>query len=341
MKASKGDSVMDTPRRAGSGPRRVARAFLIAASVLALAVLVRAVVPFDAAGPTGAWLAAQGLTPRFAEVAGLRVRYVRQGSGPTVLLLHTLATSIYTWREVLPALSADHDVVALDFPGFGASDQPADLRAEIYPTVLAGFVAHLGVPRVSVVGNGLGGTMGVIFAAFRPDRVERLALLNPSGYQMKLDEQPLILRLGTTRRAMAWAERFNLRRPLVRLGLREVFFDHTRVTGEEIEEYVAPLTRPGAMGSIQSLLATYPFSSSQFDTLARRVRAPTLLVWGLQDAWMPRSHVERYAAAIPGTRTILLDGCGHLPQEENPQEVVAALRRFLDPGHAAGGEPSK
>lgn len=314
--------------------RGLTRAAFVGVTLLTLTALVRAALPLDAPGPTGAWLVEQGLTPRFVEIAGLRVRYVRRGSGPLVLLLHTLATSIYTWREVMPALSADHDVVALDFPGFGASDQPPDLRAEIYPTVLAGFVAHLGARRVSVVGNGLGGTMAVILAAFRPDRVERLVLLNPTGYQMKLDEQPLALRVGATRRAMAWAERFNLRRPLVRLGLRQVFFDRDRLTDAQLEEYLAPLTRPGAMGSIQSLLATYPFSGAQFDALARRVRAPTLLVWGLDDAWMPRSHIARYAASIPDARAVLLEDCGHMPQEEQPRAVLAALHEFLD-GDAA------
>lgn len=321
------------------GARRVWRALALSLLLGLSAVGVRAAFPWDAAGPTDAWLGAHGLTSRYAEVSGLRVRYVRRGSGPTVLLLHTLATSIYTWRDVLPSLAEDYDVVALDFPGFGASDQPLDLRAEIYPTVLAGLVARLGVPRVSVVGNGLGGTMGVIFAAFRPDRVERLALLNPTGFQMKLDEQPLVLRLGTTPQAMALAERFNLRRPLIRLGLWRVVADPARRQPQQIEEYVAPLTRPGAMTSIQSLLATYPLSAEQFTSLARRVRAPTLVMWGQRDPWMPQSHLARYTDAIPGTRTLLLPDCGHMPQEERPADVLAALRAFLGGNSGRTAQP--
>ena len=61
------------------------------------------------------------------------MRYVRTGSGPAVVLLHGFASSIYTWKDVIPALAVHHEVVALDFPGFGWSDQPADLSFDSTP----------------------------------------------------------------------------------------------------------------------------------------------------------------------------------------------------------------
>jgi pimeloyl-ACP methyl ester carboxylesterase len=323
--AGRGEAV---PRPGPATRRRRAPALALAA-LLVLAALVREWMPSDAPVATGRWLAAQGLPARYVEVAGVRLRYVRRGSGPRVVLLHTLGSSIFTWRHVLPELSREHDVIALDFPGFGGSDQPVDLQAELYPSVLAGFVARLGGERVSVVGNGLGGAMAVIFAAFRPDRVERLALLNPTGYQMKLAEQPLLLRLGASPFGMALAERTGLRRTLITLGLRQVVFDRGRVTPAVVDEYVAPLLRPGAMSSIRSVMATYPFSADQFDALARRVRVPVLVVWGRDDRWMPTRHVARYLASMGGARAELLDRCGHLPQEERPGDVALLLLEFL------------
>ncbi|HEY6552768.1 MAG TPA: alpha/beta fold hydrolase, partial [Vicinamibacteria bacterium] len=77
--------------------------------------------------PTGQWLTVAGLEPQFATIAGRRIRFVRKGAGPAVVLLHGFASSIYTWKDVLPLLAPDHDVVAVDLPGFGQSDCPPDL----------------------------------------------------------------------------------------------------------------------------------------------------------------------------------------------------------------------
>jgi pimeloyl-ACP methyl ester carboxylesterase len=310
-------------------PARLLRRLALGLGLLAGGWLAVNVARGDSPRGTGAWLAAQQLSPRYQEVAGLRVRYVRAGSGPPVLLLHGLGSSMFTWRHLLPALAADHDVVALDFPGFGGSDQPADLRAEIYPTVVAGICERLGLGRVSVVGSGMGGTMAVIFAAFRPDRVERVVLLDPSGFRMQLADQPLPLRVATTRPAMAMAETLRLRRSVVQLGLGQLFFDPGLVTADGVEEYLAPLTRPGSMQSIHSVLHTYPLSNDDFGALVRRVRAEALLIWGRQDKWIPVSHLERYTAGLPRSRALVLDRCGHLPHEEQPQAVAAAVRGFL------------
>src|SRR5262245_48131303 len=155
-------------------PRVLARTL---AALVALFVLGLAVWPEPAPRPTGAWLDAAGLTPREVTIDGLRVRYVRAGSGPPLLLVHGILSSIYTWRDLLPLLAREHDVVALDLPGFGASDLPADLSGTSYPRVLLGLMDQLGLPRVSIVGHSLGGAVACLLAAERPERVERLALI--------------------------------------------------------------------------------------------------------------------------------------------------------------------
>ena len=95
----------------------------------------------------GAWLAAAGLEARHETVDGHRLRYVRAGSGPAVVLVHGFASSLYTWKDVIPALAAGHDVVALDLPGFGQSDQPADLSFEDFPRAVLGLMDRLGIER--------------------------------------------------------------------------------------------------------------------------------------------------------------------------------------------------
>jgi pimeloyl-ACP methyl ester carboxylesterase len=120
-----------------------------------------------------------------------------------------------------------------------------------------------------------------------------------------------------------------VRRALTGIGLRQVFFDPRLVSEERFEEYVAPVLRPGAVAAISSLLRTRPGDSAAFEALLRGIRAPTLILWGREDRWIPLAQADRFAAAIPRSRLTVLAGCGHLPQEERPREVAALLASFF------------
>jgi pimeloyl-ACP methyl ester carboxylesterase len=278
-------------------------------------------------GPTGRWLEAAGLRPRFEVVASVRIRYVEAGSGPAVVLLHGFASSIYTWKDVLPAFARKRRVVALDFPGFGGSEAPADLSFALLPQVAIGLVDRLGIDRASLVGNSMGGAVAVVLAARRPERMSKLVLIDAAAY-MEPGEQPWPVRLTRSRAAATLSEWLPLRRRLVRTGLRQVFRDPALVTPERVDEYLGPLLRPGALASIRSLMSSPP-PSPPLAELVRRVEAPTLIVWGKQDRWIPVEHAARFAAAIPGSRMVVLEECGHLPQEERPGDVVRILEGFL------------
>jgi pimeloyl-ACP methyl ester carboxylesterase len=301
-------------------------------AVLALAALLGALVLWlasgeRAAGPTGAWMLRAQVTPRLAEADGLHVRYVRGGGGPPLVLVHGIASSIYTWADVLPALARTHDVIALDLPGFGASDIPASFTGDRYPRVLASFLDGLGLPRVSLVGHSLGGAVASAFAAAYPERVEKLVLVDAAGFNLSAQDRPWLLRLSGAPGAGALMERLPLRRRLVTLGLRQVFHEDARVTPEKVEEYVAPMARPGAARFMADLLRGA--DSMGLPEAIHRIRAPTLVVWCADDPWVPLEHADRFVDAIPGARRAVIEGCGHMPQEERPQEFVELLTEFL------------
>jgi pimeloyl-ACP methyl ester carboxylesterase len=315
------------PPPPGTRRRLLARTlpFVLALGVLALAALW----PEPPPRATGAWLDAAGVTPRDTTIEGMRVRYVRSGAGPPVLLVHGILSSIYTWRDLLPRLALHHDVVALDLPGFGASDQPANLSGEMYPNVLLRLMERLAIPRAAIVGHSLGGAAACMFAAQHPERVERLVLIAPAGFNFAPGELPWLLRAAEWPPVGELLERLPVRRALLRVGLRQVVFDDALVTDERVEEYWAPLARPGAVASLRALLASRHAFAARFPELAAQVRAPTLLVWGREDAWIPVAYAGRFLAAIPGSRKLVLDRCGHLPQEERPEEVARTVLGFL------------
>jgi len=256
--------------------------------------------------PPGQWAPRAGVEPRYQDVSGLRVHYVRKGRGPALILLHGLGSSIYTWADVIPALAQDHDVVAADLPGFGGSDVPDELASSVYPATVLGLLDRLGISRATLVGNSLGGAVAVVLAARHPERVRRLVLIDSAGYNLEPSKRPMILRLVGSAPVAAALD-----------------------APEKVEEYLAPLARPGATDAVRSLINDR--SGFGLPALVSEVRVPTLIVWGRNDRWVPLADADRFAAAIPGSRKVVLEECGHVPQEERPAEIVHLLEEF-DPG---------
>lgn len=270
-------------------------------------------------------MAAAGVEPRYESADGLRVRYVRRGQGPPVVLLHGIAASLYTWKDVLPALSARHDVIALDLPGFGGSDIPEGLDGAREVHAVLALLDHLGVARASFVGNSLGGAIAVAIAARQPDRVDRLVLIDAAGYNFGRRDRPWLLRMVAAL-PEGVASAFPIR-PLVRLALRQIFHDRRLVTPSRIEEVAAPLSRAGAARAVRAILLSS--NSLGLPDIVRTVRAPTLVIWGRFDKWVSPGDAGKFAADIPGAQVAMVDA-GHMPQEERPAETAALIEAFLD-----------
>ena len=300
------------------------------ATLLALALAVLgALAAYDRCAPSPApWLAAARLEARFASVDGHRLRYVRTGRGPTVVLIHGLGASLHTWKDVIPGLAPDHDVIALDLPGFGLSDRPSDLALEDLPSAVLGLMDRLAVRRASLVGNSMGGSTAVLVAAGAPDRVSGLVLVDAAGFDLAPADRPRLVRLAMSPLGQA-ASLLPGKRLLVELALRQVFHDPALVTGERVAEYLDAVRQPGSFAALRSLGASLGGRDAVVSDALARVTAPTLVVWGRDDRWIPLAHAGRFARAIAGARSAVIEDSGHVPQEEQPRELLRLLREFL------------
>lgn len=300
--------------------------FLIGGLVVLLVLLAGIILwPQAPPHPSGAWMQRAGVSPRLVQVGDLRIRYARRGSGPPVVLVHGFSSSMYTWSEVLPLLARQHDVVAVDLPGFGGSDIPRRFDEQATAELLSRVMDGLGVPRASLAGNSLGGALCAVTAARHPERVDRLVLLDSAGYNMAPADRPPMLRaIAVLPGGLLdlWPQR-----PMMRLGLRQVFYDDSLVTEEKVEEYLAPMARPGARAAARSLLEAG--EAFGLPGVLRQVRAPTLVIWGAEDAWIPVRDADRFVRDIPGARKVILERCGHVSQEERPAEVARLIEEFL------------
>ena len=193
---------------------------------------------------------------------------------------------------------------------------------------------HLGVERAALVGNSMGGAVVAVLAADQPERVSALVLVDAAGFNLDPREQPGMVRLVTSPVAPLLA-RLPGRRILVERSLREVFHDGRHVTDERLSEYLAASRRPGSVAAMRSLILSMDGHSTAVRERLPRIQAPTLVVWGREDRWIPLAHADLFVEAIPGARKVVLDACGHMPQAETPDAVGRLLQEFL--GGSEGG----
>jgi pimeloyl-ACP methyl ester carboxylesterase len=178
---------------------------------------------------------------------------------------------------------------------------------------------------VVLAGNSLGGQIAWSFAAAQPQRVARLVLVDAAGYPFESASVPIGFRIARLP-LLAPLMQHTLPRGLVERSVRSVYGDPAKVTPELVDLYYDMALREGnrrALGlRMGQRLAVQP---ERIATL----RLPTLILWGGRDRLIPPDNARRFARDIAGSRLVLFDELGHVPQEEDPARTVAALQAFL------------
>ncbi len=166
--------------------------------------------------------------------------------------------------------------------------------------------------------------MALLAAAAEPRRVSALVLVASAQPATRIP-----LTVGALRTPILGEIEMELFiQPLMELGLRHRLYAHAeRVTEEVVEDYWRPVT---VRGTRRAALAAIRSSSRGYEDLLKRIRVPTLIVWGKEDRLLPPSEGLRLASEIPNARLVVLPDAGHLPQEEVPAEFSRAVAGFLD-----------
>lgn len=263
---------------------------------------------------------------RFMEVAGMQVHYRDQGQGPTLVLLHGTASSLHTWDGWAGHLADRFRVVRLDLPGFGLTGpSPAgDYRINAYVSLVTAFLDKLGITSCHLAGNSLGGRIAWNLAWQHPGRVKKLILIDPSGMPWT-GPLPLAIRLARLP-LLGGLLKYVAVRSLVADSVRQVYGDPTKVSDALVQRYYELMLRPGNRAAFAQRAALVV----QGDTGGlKRIQAPTLIMWGEADAWIPVSDAAKFTQLIPKARVIIYPGVGHVPMEEIPERTAADAQRFL------------
>lgn len=270
-------------------------------------------------------------------VDGLRWRYRHAGSGPALLLVHGLLGHSFSWRHTVPVLASQANVYAVDLPGSGLSDPPADRDGSLRASVrrLLRFMDATNLARCDILGTSYGGALAVMLTALAPERVCRVILVapvNPWSAHGKLLAPflcnpviaPLVLRL------------------LPRLGMlhefyfRRLFADTRRIQPGTLEGYMEPLLRRGSLAHTMCVLRTWNHDLEELQSMLPRIaQVPTLLLWGSQDAAVNPASAQKLKRHFRDCQLLMLAGVGHLPYEEAPEEFNFAVAQFLKQTEAA------
>jgi pimeloyl-ACP methyl ester carboxylesterase len=264
-------------------------------------------------------MTSEPITGSFA-FGGNTVAYLKQGSGPAVIVVHGLGGHKEDFKAVMAGLAPGFTVYALDMVGFGGSSRTASkvdigLQAEAVRALLA----DQGLAKAHLVGNSLGAWVAATFAATHPASVDKLVLVDAAGLKITLAGPPPVKFAPETVDEM---------HQLLITVLDSPFAQTPEFAAQALSDFKAS----GEAATLGKLFAGFGAPDNQdrvLDDLLPLIQAPTLVAWGANDRLFPAALADIVAGGVKGSRKVLIPGASHFPQIDNAPALNAELLAFL------------
>lgn len=259
---------------------------------------------------------------------GIDIHYVEKGEGGTLMLVHGFTSNLFSWNEVMPELSSHYRVIALDLPGYGFSDKPEDVTYDykLFSDSIKQFLDTKGIGKLSIAGNSMGGGTSIRFTLDHPGMVEKLILVDSAG--VKFEHSPILTVMFGTPGLNNFIFSI-ISEGLVKRSLKTCcYYNDDAVTDERAHLYTLPFRTEGALNAASKTVMQNDFGSLESEL--GNIQAPTLIVWGEKDLLIPATAAGKFNRLIPDSKLVMIEKCGHMPQEEKPAETTAAFIDFLE-----------
>jgi len=270
---------------------------------------------------------------RYIEVGNLKTRYWALGDkGTVVILIHGLGASADIWRYNVEALAEQHRVYVPDVIGFGRSDKPGPSFSPFdYTRFLDDFLNILRIEGASLIGQSLGGAIALHYALQFPQKVRKLVLVDSAGlgkeviWTLRLMSIPLVGELVSypSRKGVELFFKFAVRDPAL-------------VTKDFVDLYYNFFSRPGFQKFLLKIVRSIiNVAGAREEVLAplrnnlSKITQPTLIIWGERDRVLPLKHAYRGKEKLPQAELKIIEGCGHIPFFERPEEFNKLVLEFL------------
>ncbi len=261
----------------------------------------------------------------YADVCGARIRYRATGRGPAVVVLHGYASSLDAWDDVVPALSDQHRVIALDLKGFGYSSRGAgDYSPAAQARIVLALLDHLGISRTSVVGHSWGASVALAVSLAAPERVARLALYDAWVFEDQLPAWMVLARAdGIGEWMFGWSGHGHVERTMP-----IAYYDRTRITPDRVRRVEQLLELPGSKAAALATLRAQRFRRQEHRY--GEIQQPVLLLWGREDCISTLPVAYRLMRQLRHADLKLYPRCGHFPMVEALEASNRDLRSFLE-----------
>jgi 2-hydroxy-6-oxonona-2,4-dienedioate hydrolase len=280
------------------------------------------------------WADLQGVAfdQGYVDVNGIRTRYLHAGQkgSPALVFLHGTGGHAEAYVRNLDAHAKHFDVYAVDMLGHGYTDKPDyDYEVPLYVEHVAGFLDKIGIDRILLSGESLGGWVASHFAVTYPERTTKLVLNTAGGDKIDHEALARIRKLS-----MAAVEDPSFERLKTRLEF--LMWDKSVVHDDLVRSRQAIYSQPGMTTVMRHILSMHtPETRAKWAVTPeqwRLIKAPTLVLWTDRDPTAPVETGEKLSAAIPGSKFIVMEGCGHWPQFEDHETFNRIHIDFLKNG---------
>lgn len=268
---------------------------------------------------------------KWMSFAGLRMHYQDEGNpdGQPIVLLHGMLSSLGTWDEWKKGLLADYRVISLDVPGFGLTGGPEneeDYNEVLLHASFQHFIDELELDDFVLAGNSLGGYMSAHYAANNPNKVKKLILIDPAGAPQ---DMPFFLNLASMPVVNSVVSNV-LPTIFISLAVKDAYGEEERITEESVQRYIDFSLKPGARTAYANSIALVSDKNDRQEPLDfATITAPTLLMWGDEDRWVPTELSQLWLDNIPNSSLITYPNVGHAPMEEIPAQSLSDAIAFI------------
>lgn len=263
------------------------------------------------------------------EIDGRKVAYRRKGSGEPVLLVHGITTYSFIWKNVIPLLENDYDVVAVDLPGCGASDKSLDQSFSIksHAHLLKKFLDRLGLTKIHFVGHDVGGGIGQVFAVNYQAMLLDLTLINSVAYDF-WPVQPIVAMRTPIIRQLAMA---SLDIGAFRMVVKRGLFRKSTFTPELMDYFWEPMkTRAGRKAFLHFAACLDNRHLLDISDDLQRLELPVLIIRGDADPYLSGAIAEKLAGNIPKSTFCRIPDGSHFIQEDTPERIAQELKQFWE-----------
>lgn len=255
----------------------------------------------------------------------LNIHYMDEGNGEPLVLIHTIGQSLYTWRNLIPKISSQYRVIALDLMGHGYSDKPASAlyTIEEHAHIIKLFLKAIGIESAHFIGFSMGCAYVTELARAEPSLVDKMILLSPGGITPQM---PVFIRMLESMLFGGIASVL-LSPKKIEEALQQCYLDLTLVTPDIVKGYSNPLEDVEARRALRYSAMSYD-EEAAFSEL-RNIQNETLILLGSDDKWHTTEHAELFQAALPNAYFSVIRNAGHLLHEEKPEKIAAAILQFI------------